>query len=213
MKTNELIDSLSTELAPVSRNAFVARLALGIGAGAGVSALAMLFWLGVRPDLMHAMTTPSYWMKFWYTALLAFFALWATVRLARPGSKADWAFVGAVCVFLVLTARAGFVLMEAPSADRMPLIMGHSAKVCPWLIAVLSVPILAGAIWSVRGLAPTRLLAAGAAAGLASGALGAWIYAFHCDESTAPFIFVFYTFGIGLLAAAGAIIARPLLRW
>jgi hypothetical protein len=43
--------------------------------------------------------------------------------------------------------------------------------------------------------------------------LGAWIYAFHCDESAAPFVLVFYTLGIAALSALGALIARRLLRW
>jgi len=85
--------------------------------------------------------------------------------------------------------------------------------VCPWLIVAVSLPIFAGTFWSLRALAPTRPVFAGAVAGFASGALGAWVYAFHCDESAAPFVLVFYTLGIAALSASGALIARRLLRW
>lgn len=213
MKTNELIDDLASELAPVPRNALAARFAAGIGTGAAISALAMVLWLGIRPDLAAAAMTSAYWMKFGYTACLALFALWATMRLARPGSDAGPALIGAASVFLALFAVAWWRMMGTPPAARMPLVMGHSSHVCPWRIAILSLPVLAGTMWSLRGLAPTRLILAGLAAGLASGALGAWIYAFHCDESAAPFVVVFYTLGISLLAATGAALARPLLRW
>ncbi len=213
MKTDDVIDDLTRDLAPVPRHALSLRLALGVGIGAAVSAIVMVVWLGIRPDLMQAAATRAYWMKFFYTALLAIFAFWTTGRLARPGSRADWAFAGIGGVFLILLAMAAMRLMHAPPDARMPLIMGHSSHVCPWLIAVLSLPIFVGAIWSLRGLAPTRLILTGVIAGLASGALGAWIYAFHCDESAAPFVLTFYTLGIALLGMAGAAIARPLLRW
>ncbi len=94
-------------------------------------------------------------------------------------------------------------LMDAAPAARTHLIMGSSADVCPWRIIVLSLPICAGTLWSLRALAPTRLIVAGAVAGFGSGALGAWIYAFHCDESAMPFVFIFYTLGIALVGALG----------
>jgi hypothetical protein len=213
VKTDDVIDDLTRDLAPVSPRALPLRLAVGVGAGALVSAFAMLVWLGVRPDLMQAAETPAYWMKFGYTALLALCAFWAVSRLARPASHADWALIGIGGVFLFLLVMASMRLMEAAPDARMPLIMGHSAKVCPWRIAILSLPIFVGAFWSLRAFAPTRLVLAGTVAGLASGALGAWIYAFHCDESAAPFVLVFYTFGMALLGALGAAAARPLLRW
>ncbi len=62
-------------------------------------------------------------------------------------------------------------------------------------------------------LAPTRPALAGAAAGLAAGALGAFIYAFHCDESAAAFVALWYTFGIVSVGAIGAVAGRVLLRW
>jgi hypothetical protein len=213
VKTDDVIDNLTQDLAPVSRHALPMRLALGVGIGATASVIAMVLWLGIRSDLMQAAATRAYWMKFFYTALLAIFAFWATGRLARPGSRADWAFAGIGGVFLILLGMAAMRLMRAPPGARMPLIMGHSAHICPWRIVILSLPIFFGAFWSLRALAPTRLILAGAVAGLASGALGAWIYAFHCDESAAPFVLTFYTLGIACLGAAGAAIARPLLRW
>ena len=72
---------------------------------------------------------------------------------------------------------------------------------------------LGGLFWAMRGLAPTHLRAAGLAAGLTSGAAGAWIYAFHCPESALPFIALWYTAGIAVAGAAGLILAPRLLRW
>ena len=81
------------------------------------------------------------------------------------------------------------------------------------LIAGLSLPLFAGLFWSLRRLAPTRLTQAGAAAGLLAGSAAATIYAFHCTESTATFIAIWYTAGIALTTLMGAALGRFLLRW
>jgi hypothetical protein len=102
--------------------------------------------------------------------------------------------------------------MAAPDA-RMHLMMGSSANVCPWRIIVLSLPILVGALWGMRGLAPVHLVRAGLAAGVLAGAAGAFVYAFHCDESAAPFVAIFYTLGIAAAGVIGAVLGRFALRW
>jgi hypothetical protein len=213
VKTDELIDRLSETLAPVRRGAVLLRLVAGIGGGAAISFLLMWTWLGLRPDLMGAMATSAYWMKFFYTLLLALFAFWALARLARPSRDASRLLAAAAVVIASLFVLAMMRWMHAPPSARMPLLMGSSARVCPWRIIALSLPIFAGTLWSLRALAPTRFALTGAVAGFASGAFGAWIYAFHCTESAAPFVLVFYTLGITALAAAGALIAGRLLRW
>jgi hypothetical protein len=85
--------------------------------------------------------------------------------------------------------------------------------VCPWRILAIGLPVLAGAVWAVRGLAPTRLAAAGLAAGACAGGLGAEIYAVACDETSAPFLAVWYTLGMAIVAALGAVAGSRLLRW
>ena len=78
---------------------------------------------------------------------------------------------------------------------------------------MLSLPVLVMLVMALRGLAPTRLRAAGLAAGLAAGAIAASIYALHCDESTLPFLTVWYVIGIALPAGLGAAVGPRLLRW
>ncbi len=45
-------------------------------------------WLGPRADLMDAMHTSPFWMKFVYTLAFAGLAFWAALRLAHPGAPA-----------------------------------------------------------------------------------------------------------------------------
>ena len=213
MKTDKLIEDLSNRLAPVSRSAVPRRLAKGALAGAAVSFLIMWVWLGVRPDLVSALGTSAYWMKFAYTLALALLAYWATERLARPAGQAARPLAFGALVIAVLAGLSMMQMMRAPPGARMHLLMGHSAQVCSWHIIVVALPIFAGTFWSLRTLAPTRLALVGAVAGFASGALGASIYAFHCDETAAPFLLVFYTLGMAVLGAAGSLIAGRLLRW
>jgi hypothetical protein len=213
MKTGELIDRLTGELTPVARRAVPQTLALGLGAGALVSFVAMWAWLGIRPDLAAAVATPSYWMKFCYTLALAGFAFWASEKLARPGVPAT-ASTELISVPVAILLVLAFVQMRmTPAASHMRLLMGASWNVCPWRIAALSLPIFAGTFWSLSRLAPTRPVLAGAVAGILAGAVGAWVYAFHCDESAAPFVVVWYTLGVAAVGALGGLLGRVFLRW
>ncbi|HTE14824.1 MAG TPA: DUF1109 domain-containing protein, partial [Burkholderiales bacterium] len=105
------------------------------------------------------------------------------------------------------------VLLGAASTARNALVFGASWNVCPIYIASLSVPAFIAVLWAMKGLAPTRLAVAGAAAGLLSGALGALIYAFHCPEMAAPFLGIWYLLGMLIPATAGAVLGPLLLRW
>ena len=68
-------------------------------------------------------------------------------------------------------------------------------------------------LWAMRGLAPTRLKLAGAAAGFTSGAVGAVVYCLHCPEMDAPFLGFWYLMGMLIPTAVGALLGPRLLRW
>ena len=91
--------------------------------------------------------------------------------------------------------------------------MGQSWQACPLVVAALAAPVLAGLLWALRGLAPTRPRAAGAAAGLLAGALGAAGYALACTEDSTTFIAVWYSAGIAITGGLGAALGPRVLRW
>lgn len=70
-----------------------------------------------------------------------------------------------------------------------------------------------GFILGHEGFAPTRLVYAGAACGLFSGAVAALVYALACTEPAAPFIAIWYTLGVALCGAVGAFLGPRLLNW
>jgi len=213
MKTDDLIAALSTGLEPSRSRAVGSRLALGLAVGAVASAALMVLWLGVRADLMHAMMTGPFWMKFAYALSVAVLGFGLIDRLARPDGE------GGVFGPLILAplgamiALAIYQLVEAPDDRRMAMMMGGSSEVCAFNIVILSIPVFAGLFWSLRALAPTRLTLAGGVAGTLAGAAGTFIYAFHCTESAAPFVAIWYTLGIAAVSFLGAIFGRVLLRW
>ena len=213
MQTDDLIAHLSGNLEPV-RGAQVARtLAIGLAAGAAGSALLMMATIGVRHDIVDAMGGEAFWLKFLYTLVIAALGLKLVERIGRPGTDATWPVLLLAVPVLVLMTMMAMQMMPADDAARRTLIMGHSANVCSVLIATLALPLFAGLFWSLRQLAPTRLTQAGAAAGLLAGSAAATIYAFHCTESTATFIAIWYTAGIALTTLLGAGLGRWMLRW
>jgi hypothetical protein len=54
---------------------------------------------------------------------------------------------------------------------------------------------------------------AGAAAGFAAGAIGAFLYSVHCAELAAPFIGIWYLLGILIPTTIGALCGPRFLRW
>ncbi len=213
MSGDALIDRLVADLKPVRRGSVAVRFALGLGLGIAVAAILMLFWLGVRPDFATAVAAFSYWMKFAFTLAVGVLGFLAVDRLARPGGRAPKPAIALLLVFAVMALLAVIETIGAAPADRGRLLLGASANACPWLIIALSAPLFVGALWAMRGLAPTRLTLAGAAAGLMAGGFGAWVYAFHCDENAAAFVAVWYSLGIGVVTLFGALTGRFLLRW
>jgi hypothetical protein len=104
-------------------------------------------------------------------------------------------------------------LGELAAHLRSWLIFGHTARVCPFLISMIALPVFVALVWVLRGLAPTRLRLTGAVAGFAAGALGALAYSLHCPELAAPFIGIWYLLGMTICAILGAWAGPRLLRW
>ncbi len=212
MKTDDLIHLLATGAQPVPRHALARRFAGAALAGAVLAGALMALLFGPRA-LTEDVIDPMFWGK------LVFALAWAAggwvllLRLARPGRAVGRALGAVALPPLVLAALAAAVWVQAAPDQRLALLLGSTWRSCPFNIALLAVPALALGLWAMRGAAPTRPVAAGAGAGLLAGALGAAAYAFHCPETAAPFIAVWYVAGIALPTLAGAVLGRHLLRW
>jgi hypothetical protein len=213
MNTDDLIAQLSSDVPPVRRHMLGWRIAAGILVGVLVSGVYVVLAMGVRPDIGTAMHGFSFWMKWGYTISLAVAALIVTAQLARPDSgRLRWLWLMGIPV-LLLAGLGVAELIRTPPGDWLAMWLGQSWMVCPWRVLALAMPIFVGLLWSFRRLAPTRLRAAGAAAGLAAGAFAATVYCIHCPEVSAIYVLTWYSLGILLASSLGALLGPRLLRW
>lgn len=213
MKTDELITLLAHDTTSVKRGMLPMRFVVVALLGA-VAALAILVpWLGIRPDLAEAAGGMTYWMKTIYTLGLGAAGFALVERLSRPGAKGllGWILAG---LFAIMIAAIAVAQLMSTSPDQMhEALMGSTWDRCPWRIFALSIPGLAVILWTMRRFAPTRLALAGAAAGLLAGGVAATVYGLHCAETAAPFVALWYSLGIFLSAALGALLGPRVLRW
>jgi hypothetical protein len=93
------------------------------------------------------------------------------------------------------------------------LLLGHTWRVCPILIALLSTPTFVAMLWAVRGMAPVRPRVTGAAVGLLAGATATVAYCLHCPEMSPAFWSTWYLLGMAIPATIGALIGPRALRW
>lgn len=213
MKTDDLVAMLAAGAGAVEPGATARRYATALGWGAFGATLLMAIVLGVRPDLAEAARLPMFWVKLAFPACLAAGALYAAARLSRPGVQLGRASAALAAPVLAIWLLAAMALATTDAGEREALIFGGTWNVCPLFVALLSLPVFAAVMWAMRGLAPTRLATAGAAAGLLAGTVGALIYALHCPEMDAPFLAIWYLLGMLIPTAAGALIGPLLLRW
>jgi hypothetical protein len=213
MKTDELIAMLASDAGAVAPRVWRQRYALALGAGVLGASLLMVLLLGVRPDIADAVRLPMFWVKLAFPALLAAVTLLAAVRLSRPGMALKRLGSALAAPVLAIWLLAVLSLLGAPVEDRSMLVWGETWTACLVNIPMLSVPAFIGLLWVMKTLAPVRPALAGAAAGLLAGAISAAVYALHCPELAAPFIGIWYTLGMLIPAALGALVGARLLRW
>jgi hypothetical protein len=213
MKTDEFVSLLATGIDAVDARAPTRQRVAAIAGGTVAATVLMVLWLDVRPTFALDATLPMFWVKELFCIALAVAGVFAVARLSRPGAASGRVEILAGAPILAMWLLAVVVLAGAEPQDRTALIRGISWAECPYNIAVLSMPVFAAILWAMRGVAPTHLRRAGAAAGFAAGAIGALAYTLHCPELDAPFLAIWYVAGVLIPTVVGAIVGPRLLRW
>jgi hypothetical protein len=211
MKTSDLVAVLAQGAGAAPRALAARRLVPAALVGVVASAALALAVIGLVPVELFADARMG--VKIGYAAAMATAAGWLAARLGRPAAPSVAPLRSVLVVLAVMVALGVVALIAAPSGGRAEALFGHSWQRCPVNVLALSLPALAAALWALRGLAPTRPRAAGAAAGLLAGAIGALGYALSCDELSPAFVAVWYTLGIALAGALGAMLGPRVLRW
>ena len=212
METEQLIRTLAADNVHRARPVgFV--LALALLAAAPVSMAMFLAGLGVRPDIMTAMHNPFFDLKFVVTLALAIAAIVVSLHLSRPeASLRGWAWLLLIPAGILAAAIAGEMMVP----QRLPMmtrLIGSNSRVCMTAIPLISLPLLAGALFGLRHGAPARPAVAGAIAGLLSAGLAATLYASHCTDDSPLFVATWYTIATALVTAVGALAGSRLLRF
>lgn len=211
MTTDELIRRLAAEgaaprVAPIPR-----RLALALGPALAALALGVGGALGVRPDLPgYALTEPGL-LKFLGAAGAAAAGIALAAALARPDpARRGWA----PALGLLAAVLAGAAALVATAETTAPLAAAaRGALDCVWPVPLLAAPPLAAGLLALRAGAPRRPALAGAAAGLAAGALAAIAYALWCPADDPVLVAIGYGAALALTTAAGALIGARALAW
>jgi hypothetical protein len=212
METDQLIRTLAADNAhrawPVG---FL--LALALLAAAPVSVAMFFAGLGVRPDVMTAMHNPLFDLKFAVTLALAIPAIVISLHLSRPeASLHGWAWLLLIPAGLLVAGISGEMMMP----QRLPMmtrLVGSNSRTCLTAIPLMSLPLLAAALFGLRHGAPTRPAVAGAIAGLLSAGLAATLYASHCTDDSPLFVATWYTIATALVTAIGALAGSKVLRF
>jgi hypothetical protein len=213
MRTEEFAALLATGAGPVERASVLRRYAIAAAWGLPGAVLLMATLLGLRAELGQEMRLPMFWVRLAYVAGLAVASVLLATRASIPGARLGGSAAALAAPVLVMWTLAVVALARAEPGGREHLLFGDTWTTCGFSIATLSVPMLIATLWAMKGLAPTRLRLAGAAAGALAGATGALAYTLHCPELAAPFLGFWYLLGILIPTTLGAALGPRVLRW
>ncbi len=204
---------LASNLEPVNQPRLRLRILLTGFTGFLMALAFTLMVLRVNPLLSLLSREPMFWVRELFCVSLGAIGLVAVSRLGRPGRTLGLLPLGIAIPLLVMWVLAAYALVAVAPIERVPLVLGRTARACSVLIALVSGPLWFAFMAILRSLAPTRLRLSGGAAGFAAGAIGAFIYTLHCPELAAPFIGVWYVLGALIPTAVGAWLGPRVLGW
>jgi len=213
VKTDQLIDLLSTNVEPVKSGHLKKTLVVALLIGGVAAFCVMLTTVGLRSQASDKLD-PSYLaLKLLFTIGLVGIGAMLLTRLMRPGQSGRKQFTLVVLPFFLI-AGAGIIAL----AFGEPMAWGRMLFGMHWVTCLLCIPLFAvvpfaALIWALRRGAPTNLMQTGAIAGLVAGALGATAYAFHCPDDSVPYIAIWYGTLVAFCGLIGAILGPRLLRW
>lgn len=214
MKTDDLVDILSTNLEVVDWRGVSWTIPRAAGLGALVALAIMLLVFGPRTDLSDVRAWTFLAVKFAYAGATIAISLAYLFRIARPGGerRVSTLLVGLPSATAVVAMVISLAL--APVPDWQAMIFGQHWLLCFVCIPLNAIPPFAAIVLALRRFAsPTHLTRAGALAGRASGGISAFVYALHCTDDSMAFVGLWYGLTIALCTGVGALLGPRLLRW
>ncbi|AZO79231.1 MULTISPECIES: DUF1109 domain-containing protein [unclassified Bosea (in: a-proteobacteria)] len=213
MKTDELISLMAASHQPVDTGRLRHATWLAAAAALGVTATVLVNTLGVRPDLAAAIMTMPVIAKLLFGGSIAVIALILFQQSLRPGLQPRRLLPLAAIPAALIAGFALLTLAQAPAEQWNSLIFGRYWRSCLVNVPLYALLPLAVLLLLARRGAPIDGRLTGASAGLASGGLAAVAYALHCPDDTIPFLAIWYTLAVALVAGVSALALPRLLRW
>jgi hypothetical protein len=212
MKTSDLISALAADSgAPV--RPLGTRLGVAFGAGALVSLALFVALLGPRHDVMSAMHTVRFDLKFVDTLALLAPSYFLCLSLARPETGPGALFAWLAAPIVLLFTAVAVELAVAPREEWMERLVGTNWYHCLSIIPLLSIAPLGALISALRDGAPRYPALTGALAGAASAGVAATIYASNCTDDSPLFVVTWYPLATLIVVAAGAWAGHRWLQW
>lgn len=211
--TDDLIEALAAAQRPQPRRPPSFAIAAGGLFSLGLAVALTCATLGVRSDFAASWTHPAVWLKLSVTGLIVVCACLAARRLSLPGRDWKGARVVLTITFIVIMIWAAADLTTRPMEEWARCIEGRDWSTCLMAIPILSLMPMLAMGYAMRRLAPTRLKAAGALLGLASGAVAAMAFSLYCRDDAVSFVAIWYGAALALSALIGRALGPRLLRW
>jgi hypothetical protein len=213
VKTDQLIDLLSTNVEPVKSGYLSKTLVYALFIGGVAAFCVMLTTVGLRSQASDKLDSGYLILKLLFTISLVALGGTLLTKLMRPGQSGRKQSTLVVLPFLMI-AGAGIIALVLGE----PMAWGRMLFGMHWVTCLLCIPLFAvlpfaALVWALRRGAPTNLTQTGAIAGLVAGALGATAYAFHCPDDSVQYIAIWYGTLVAFCGVIGAILGPRLLRW
>jgi hypothetical protein len=213
MKTDELIDMLSTNVEPVKGGEPRNLLMIALAVGAVAALCLMLAMFGVRANAPGEQNFSIKVLALAVTLGLVAVGTRFLIKSARPGEPGRRPLVLLGLLFFAILSTGIVALALAHPAAWGGMIFGPQWAACLICIPLFAIAPFVSLVWALRREAPTNLARTGAVAGLVAGALGAAVFALHHPGGSIPFLVLWYGGPIVLCSIVGAILGPRLLRW
>jgi hypothetical protein len=213
MKTDDLINMLARQDVAVDRQRLMLRWLAALGVGFLMSLFVFVYVFEINPDLRMLLENVWFWVRFSFLASVMLLGGWFFSKLNKPGAVSRVPFWLVGVPFALIGIVGAVMLLNAAPEDRRAMLLGISWNVCSRNIAMLAVPIFFASVWVARQFAPVQLRLTGAMLGLFSGGAAALMYSMYCPEMEPMFLAIWYSIGMLIPAAVGALLGRRLLAW
>lgn len=213
MKTDELVELLSTQVEPVKATHLRRTLWLSLAVGIGTTVCLILALFGIPAYAFGAADLGIQTISFLFTLSLVATGARFLVTVARPGEPGRKRLLLMGLVFLALLSTGLIALTLSPRAAWHATLFSPQWRMCLICIPLFALAPFAALIWVLRRAAPTHPALTGATAGMIAAASGAAIFSCCIPGSSLPFVTVWYGGTILLCALAGAVTGTWFLRW